>query len=188
MNRWLVLAVLLTPVLFWAGCAATRAGYESPDYTASDQDGNFEIRTYPALPVVSTTGNGMNSSFGRLFKFITGANQAEQKIAMTTPVFMDGEGADTMSFVVPQEVADAGTPEPTADNVSLRSLPGGTFAVLRFKGDRNSEAPAKALAELKSIALQKGFTLTGKPRYAYYDPPWTPQTFRRNEVMLQLSE
>lgn len=187
MKRWILLTILTTPVLLWVGCAATRAGYESPNYTASDKDGNFEIRTYPPLPVVSTTGNGMDNSFGRLFKFITGKNAAEQKIAMTTPVIMDGEGANTMSFVVPEKIAAAGTPEPTADNVTLRSLPGGTFAVLRFKGGRNSGAPEKSLAELKSMLAKKGFTATGQPRFAYYDPPWTPGPFRRNEVMLRIS-
>ena len=54
--------------------------------------GKFELRDYPALTVVETTmaqhRHGADGSFNRLFTFITGRNEAKQKIAMTTPVFM----------------------------------------------------------------------------------------------------
>ena len=77
-------------VVVVAGCKATRAGYESAPYKMVRRDGKFELRDYPALTVVETPmggggSNGANGSFNRLFRFITGNNEAKQKIAMTTP-------------------------------------------------------------------------------------------------------
>jgi len=74
------------------GCGTVRGGYESAPYKVVRASGKFELRDYPALTVVETRmtrgGNGSDGSFNRLFGFITGGNEAKQKIAMTTPVFM----------------------------------------------------------------------------------------------------
>ena len=88
------------------GCKVTRSGYESAPYEAVRTQGKFQVRDYPALTVVETamTGsrNGDDGSFMRLFRFITGGNEAKQKIAMTTPVFMSGgETNATMAVVLP---------------------------------------------------------------------------------------
>ena len=92
-----------------------RAGYESAEYKVVEKDGNIEIREYPDLMLASTStkfdAQGRDGSFMRLFRYISGANQSEQKIAMTTPVFMetgDAESGGKMGFVVPKDVADAG--------------------------------------------------------------------------------
>ncbi len=75
-----------------AGCQATRSGYESAPYAVVRASGKFEVRDYPALSVVETPtvrdGNGADGSYMRLFRFIAGGNETQQKIAMTTPVFM----------------------------------------------------------------------------------------------------
>jgi hypothetical protein len=68
-------------------CQATRSGYESAPYQVGRTDGKFELRDYPTLTVVETPmargGNEADGSFNRLFRFITGGNEAKQKIAMT---------------------------------------------------------------------------------------------------------
>jgi len=91
---WILILILIVGLAF-AGCQATRAGYESAPYKVVRSDGKFELREYSALTVVETRmaggGNGSDGSFNRLFRFITGGNEAKQKIAMTTPVFMSGE-------------------------------------------------------------------------------------------------
>jgi len=70
------------------GCQATRAGYESAPYQLVRASGKFAVRDYPALRVVETPmalpGKDADGSFMRLFRFITGGNEAKQKIAMTT--------------------------------------------------------------------------------------------------------
>jgi len=88
-----------------------RAGYESAEYKVIESDGNIEIREYPDLMLAATDSKmdsqGRDGSFMRLFRYISGANEDEQKIAMTTPVFMQGEVGKTdvsMGFVMPKEV------------------------------------------------------------------------------------
>ena len=103
-RMWLSIFIAVVGVgLLVAGCQATRAGYESAPYKVVRSDGKFELRDYPALTVVETpmaNPNGSDGGFMRLFRFITGANEGKQKIAMTTPVFMSGSATHlTMAFV-----------------------------------------------------------------------------------------
>src|SRR5512136_1394639 len=106
----MLLMVLIAGALILVGCQATRAGYESAPYKLVRSDGKFQVRDYPALTVVETPMGGSRSgddgSFMRLFRFITGSNEAKQKISMTTPVFMSGsESNATMTFVMPAKLA-----------------------------------------------------------------------------------
>jgi hypothetical protein len=83
--------------LAFAGWKLTsRTAYETAEYTVVKTDGKFEIREYPDLMMATTNmaldqRNGGDGSFSRLFRYITGANDGKQKIAMTTPVFMESQ-------------------------------------------------------------------------------------------------
>jgi len=174
-----------------AGCQATRAGYESAPYTVVRSDGKFELRDYPTLTVVETpmavgSRDGEDGSFMRLFRFITGGNDAKQKIVMTTPVLMSGGGTNaTMAFVMPKKMsADAG-PKPNAPEVSVAEIPGGEFAVLRYSGGRSAANQSDKLAQLRAWLARENLTSDGTLIYGYFDPPWTPAFLRRNEVMLR---
>jgi SOUL heme-binding protein len=174
--------------LISAGCAAVRAGYDSAPYRVVRRDGKFELRNYPALVLVETPMHGSDDSFMRLFRFIGGNNAAKQKISMTTPVFMSGETTNaTMAFVMPKNMSASATPKPNEPAVSVRENSGGQFAVLRFSGRRNGKNEAKALAELQAWLARENLKSEGGPIYGYFDPPWTPSFFRRNEVMLRLA-
>lgn len=174
------------------GCQATRAGYESAPYTVTRADGKFELRDYPALTVVETpmaggSRGGDDGSFMRLFKFITGANEANQKIAMTTPVFMSGSGTNaTMAFVLPAKLKTSEVPRPSDGPVIVRELAAGRFAVLRYSGGRNPVKEAESLAQLKAWMNTEKLSGASSPVYGYFDPPWTPAFLRRNEVMLRV--
>ena len=169
---------------------------EKPDYEVLLRDDTRELRKYDDLPVVSAPMGGMgqrNDSFGKLFKYISGDNKPQQKISMTSPVFMEGSPKDeapaksgTMSFLVPTAVAKAGTPDPAADDLSLRKITGGTIATINFKGW--SEEPKRQLAieKLQAWIKTKGWKTKGEPFFAIYDPPWTPEFLRRNEVWLHV--
>ena len=106
------------------GCKATRAGYESAPYKVVRAHGKFEVRDYPALRVVETPMSGGRSrsdgSFNRLFRFMTGGNEAKQKIAMTTPMFMSGGDSNaTMAFVPPAKLKNGQAPKPTDGAVQV---------------------------------------------------------------------
>ena len=171
----------------WAWCGPHREKYETAAYKVLTKKGVMEIREYPALGLVSAkmdapAKQGANQSFRSLFGYISGQNAESAKIAMTTPVFMDG---DQMSFVLPEDVAQKGAPAPKGTEVALKQFPGGKFAILRFPGTRSAESEAKAEAELRQMAKDSGVTLQGSPLFAYYDPPFTLPPFRRNEVLIR---
>jgi len=201
-TQWIALssAALLVVILVAAGgCQVTRAGYETAPYRVTESDGAFQIREYPALQWVETSmGSGMgdtDGSFGRLFGFITGRNQSRRKIAMTTPVYMagspihDSSAPRVMAFVMPKDMGSNSVPVPSDAAVRRREMAAGRFAVLRFRGGRSSEREGAVLAELQAWLAGRGLSVTDPlPIYGYFDPPWTPSVFRRNEVMLRLAE
>lgn len=182
----LILLGLAVIAFVVAACKTSRSGYESAPYTVLKTEGNFELREYPAMKVVETPMSGSeDGSFGRLFKFISGGNEANQKIAMTTPVFMTGEsGTDTMAFVMPATLRDI--PKPGDPSVKVREMKGGKFAVLRFPGSRNAKTESEALSHLTQWMAAQNLTPIPPPVYGYFDPPWTPVFLRRNEVMLRV--
>ena len=175
----------------FAGCQATRAGYESAPCKVVRSGGKFQVRVYPALCVVETpmaadSRGGDDGSFMRLFRFITGGNEAKQKIAMTTPVFMSGAGTNAaMAFVMPAKMKTGEVPKPSDGLVTVRELAAGRFAVLRYSGGRNAKKEAESLARLKAWMETERLQVLSPPVYGYFDPPWTPAFFRRNEVMLR---
>jgi len=182
-----ILVLLLGLVL--VGCQATRAGYESAPYRVVRSEGGIELREYPAMVWVETAmasrGNGADGSFNRLFRFITGGNEQKQKIAMTTPVFMTGQGTNaTMAFVMPATMTKAAVPRPGDEAVSVRQLAGGQYAVVRFSGGRSEANETAALQRLESWLRTQKLPVKSSPVFGYFDPPWTPPFLRRNEVML----
>lgn len=176
--------------LIAVGCGTVRAGYESAPYQVVRASGKFEVRDYPTLTVVETPmargGNGSDGSFNRLFRFITGGNEAKEKIAMTTPVFMSsGDTQATMAFVMPAEMKADEVPKPSDSSVTVRELAAGRFAVLRFSGGRQAKTEAESVERLRAWMKQEGLEELSPPIYGYFDPPWTPGFLRRNEVMLR---
>lgn len=167
----------------------SRAATETPDYKVIRSEGMFEIRDYPALTVASTPmeSDAMNHSFGELFRFITGGNQAAEKIEMTSPVLI-GTAKDkkVMSFIMPKQTVEKGVPKPAGDNVTLDKVDAARFAVLRFPGGRTSENEQAAIEKLKAWLDARKIAAKGDPMFAYYDPPWTPIPMRRNEVMIRI--
>ena len=189
---WILLQVLAVVVgLAFAGCHATRAGYESAPYRVVRSDGKFQVRDYSALTLVETpmpgsAQGGDNGSFMRLFRFITGGNEAKRKIAMTTPVLMSGSGSNaTMAFVMPAKMKTTEVPKPSDGSVRVRELEAGRFAVLHYGGGRNAKKEAESLAHLQTWMKAERLGLLSPPVYGYFDPPWTPAFLRRNEVMVR---
>jgi len=169
--------------------ACARAKYESPSYTVVQKEGSFEVRDYPELTLVSTPmqKRGADGSFMKLFRFIQGRNDHAEKISMTTPVLMSGTESGTMSFVIPKEVAQRGTPTPSNTDLTISTKSAGRYAVYRFSGS-SKPAPSEAAAlKLQAWSAAQQLAVEGTPIFAYYNPPWTPGFLRRNEVLLRLA-
>ncbi len=196
-KRMIYLAAIVGLVMLvtTAWTLTSRTGYESAEYRVIESDGDFEIREYPDLMLVSTDAKmdfeGSDGSFMRLFRYISGANEADQKIAMTTPVFMEGKGGQpvaSMGFVMPRVVASAGVPAPNSDGLEIRKRNGGRFAVIRFSGRLDSEFAREREAKLREWMKSRGLDGEKTAEAAGYDPPFTPGPLRRNEVLVRLRE
>ena len=193
MAFWIT-AILLVVVASLAWNFTSRAAYESAEYTVAESDGGYEIRDYPDLMLVSTdmrsAAQGGDSSFMRLFRYIRGANQTDQKVAMTTPVLMEEGNKDSagrMGFVIPKEVVSKGVPQPVAADVEVRQRQGGRFAVIRFAGRMNAKLAEQSETRLRQWIKGRGLDAADQAELAGYDPPWTPGPLRRNEVLIRLS-
>ncbi len=185
------IAIALISYLGWKFTA--RSGYESAEYTIIASDDAIEIRRYPELMLVTTpmqpAAQGDDGSFMRLFGYISGGNEQSQKVAMTTPVFMERgseSSQDQMAFVIPKQVAAEGIPQPSGDGVRIRSRRGGEFAVIRFAGRINPTIVAAKEKELRRWVAEQGRGSEGSAEVAGYDPPWTPGPLRRNELLIRL--
>jgi hypothetical protein len=186
-----VVAVLALTYSVWKLTA--RGAYESAEYTVLDSAGPFETREYLDLILATTNmrveSQGKDGSFVRLFRYISGANDRETRIAMTTPVFMEAGDNDTdgqMGFVVPRKVTEQRVPEPTSDSVRIRKRVGGRFAVIRFAGRTEGDSFAKVENKLRNWMNDQGLIGDGAAEFAGYDPPGTPGPLRRNEILIRL--
>jgi hypothetical protein len=178
-----------------------RGGYEQPSYrVVRTLAPDIEIRAYAPRTVVETAiaDAGEGAAFGRLFRYITGANtagravaggvveRAPRLIAMTVPVELSG-GMASMRFVLPAEVARAGAPVPTEAGVRVVGLPAMTLGVVRFSGAATEQERGRQAGRLRAALAGAGETVAGQPIAFSYDPPFTPAFLRRNEVAYQLS-
>jgi hypothetical protein len=179
-----------------------RGPYEQPSYQVLQQIGpGMEMRHYEARMAVETamTPGNEGAAFGRLFRYITGANAGGHMISMTAPVMeqpmrmamtvpvVSSTGDETMKFFLPASVASAGPPAPTDPLVHVVSVPAVTLGVVRFSGIASAESRAAETARLRGALARAGKKPDGAPIYLSYDPPFTIPFLRRNEVALVCS-
>lgn len=196
---YLIVAVVICSIVFMGWKLTSRSAYESAEYSVLETDGQIELRTYPDLMLVTTTmgtrTQGDDGSFGRLFRYISGGNENKQKVAMTTPVFMEPQNASEkseqdrgqMGFVIPKDVAQTSIPAPASDQVEVTKRPGGTFAVIRFAGRIDLEVCQKQQRLLETWIEKRELKSDGESEIAGYDPPWTPGPLRRNEILIRIA-
>ena len=185
-------SILFTALVAFAGQHG-RGGYETPDYQTSVSEGAFEVRDYPSMVVATSampqSKGERNSAFMTLFGYISGKNDAGEKIAMTSPVFTTKQKqGQAMSFVVPTDVAKRGAPEATDPNVTITTRPAGRFATYRYSGRWTEVKTRKAREALLEWTRDKGYETLGSVEIANYDPPFTPPFLRRNEVLVRIKE
>ena len=190
------------------GVFGMRTCYDQPRYSAVVRlDRGVEIRAYEGRVAVETDarGQGDGEAFGRLFRYITGANRAGDRIAMTAPVEAAAPGGaggrriamtvpveqgtgGTMRFFLPHAVAAAGAPEPIEAGVRLVRVPPERIAALRFSGRVTPAARAEQERVLTEVLATAGKATAASPFFMGYDPPFAIPFLRRNEVAVRLGE
>ncbi len=195
-----VLYYLVTVLESALSVVGIRATYEEPRYAVVERlDCGVEIRAYDGRVAVETDARGQQDgeAFGRLFRYITGANAGGARIAMTAPVETEGrliamtvpieQGAGgTMRFYLPRTVAETGAPEPTEPGVRLARIPPERLAVLRFSGSATAEAREAQARILAEVLDKAGREPAEPPFFMGYDPPFSIPFLRRNEVAVRL--
>ncbi|MFC5050387.1 SOUL family heme-binding protein [Rubritalea spongiae] len=172
---------------------------EKPDFKLLKKDGKFELRQYSELHIVTATmeeESQRNQAFRKLAGYIGKKNEKGQKIAMTSPVLIDGAKVTerestlkpSMSFVVPKNVVEGGIPKPNDPSISLSKIEGGKFAVKAFKNSNSDKSRKEALEELRVWIGKQKLQAIGEASFAFYDPPWIPQMFRTNEVWIRVEK
>lgn len=182
---------------------------EEPAFTASLKDGNFEVRSYPALvaaqvSVAGTRDEASNAGFKLLAGYIFGGNTRKQSIAMTAPVVqaqaesekiamtapviqtrVPGQsGTWTVRFIMPSAYTLETLPKPDDTRVQLLPVPPARFAVVKFAGLAWETDVVLRTAELNDYMAKNALQPAGPPALARYNPPWTPWFMRRNEVLI----
>lgn len=190
---------LLAAIESVLGVFGVRTLYEQPDYSVVRRlDQGVEIRAYGPRLAVETDAKrqGDAEAFGRLFRYITGANREAGRIAMTAPVEIAGtriamtvpveRNGGTMRFFLPRAVVEAGAPEPTEAGVRLVPVPAEHVAALRFSGRITPEALAEQERILARTLSASGVAASEAPMFMGYDPPFAIPFLRRNEVAVRL--
>jgi hypothetical protein len=177
-----------------------RAPYEQPAYQVIGHvAGQVEIRAYPTRTAVETSmvQDNDGEAFGKLFRYITGANhgdasmhmtapveQTSRKIAMTIPVEMSG--GDMMRFFLPESVVKAGPPVPNDPTVHVITLPPAEFAALRFAGTLSDASRTSHTNQLDAALKGSKWQAVGAPSVLSYDPPFAIPFLRRNEIVVEV--
>jgi len=143
---------------------------------------SVEIRFYPSATLVQTSGG---NNFGKLFRYISGSNESEEKIAMTAPVYMN-EDKSEMAFVMPLDVHQKGAPEPMGKNVSLRITEPRYVAAIRYGGYTNASKEATHTKRLMKALEDNSIEAKGAVEFLGYDSPYKFYN-RRNEVMIEIA-
>ena len=157
--------------------------------------GEIEIRKYPSVVLATVDSDGNDSGFNLLFAFITGSNNTQRKISMTSPVITSRQiamtapvvsDAKSMSFVMPPGQSREDIPDPLDSRVRITMLPSREVAVIRFTGyarhDEVMAAEERLLEGLKKAMIEP----VGDPFLMRYNPPWIPGFLRRNEVAVEI--
>ena len=161
---------------------------EITPYEVLRKEGNYEIRRYENMVLATVAAQSdaqRNSAFRSLFRYISGDNGKNEKIAMTAPVFMDydDDNLSTMSFVLPHNMPLDQAPLPDNNLISLSETGETVFAALRFSGRLT---PKKIIEKKKALAKwlsSKDIQVNGPVSAAGYNAPYVPPFMRRNEVL-----
>jgi len=162
--------------------------------------------------LVETDAQGAgNAGFRPLADYIFGNNTKREKIEMTAPVVQSpsgkrkkssekidmtapvtqtqtGDGKWRVSFIMPEKWTLETLPKPNNPDIIIEKVPAQMLAVIRFSGGMNAKRFSEREAELKDWLTGSpggvSYRQDGVARYAFYNGPWVPGPFKRNEIMI----
>ena len=162
--------------------------YEEANYQVVKTNEFYEIRKYSDRLAVETSNSNQNSGFRKLFNYISGDNQKNEEIKMTTPVTeVEKKGNMIMQFYLPLKYSKNNVPIPSRSDVEIVNIEGGYFAVIRYSGRSSDKNFLKHKDILENELKKDDILILGPPIKATYNGPFTLPMLRRNEVMFEVN-
>lgn len=183
----LVLGFIAIQIFAWK----SQESIESYPYTVEKSYGDFEIRAYESRLFTSVKlgsneyKKASSQGFSILAGYIFGANEKQEKIAMTSPVAMSLEDSMTMMFMVPKKFNKNNLPKPNQSDIEFKEMPAKRVAAITFGGWSDDEKIALHKEKLTKALDEAGIAYSNRCYYLGYNPPY--EVFgRKNEVIVEL--
>ena len=204
-------SILTSGLLVFAAAFSSFAfAIEKPEYEVIVVDGPVEFRLYQSFIVAETEivdveswKDASSEGFRRLFKYITGDNNGEEKIAMTAPVQqsklqaedvrfnqaepLTGQSGWTVSFMLPSMYSMVDVPTPEDERIEIRIVPEKLVAAIRYSGRWTTRNFDKYESRLMAALLEGNVEVLGESETAFYNPPFVPPFMRRNEILVEVA-
>lgn len=163
--------------------------YETAPYKVLIKEDHFELRQYDGFYTAAVEEDDLDGSrgFNQIFNYISGNNEARQKISMTTPVFNEMKtDSVTTEFVMPRTFTAAKPPQPDNANIRIKQKEARLVAAVKFSGTVHQKKLQQYQKSLLEWIDQQGKTPVGNFMLARYNPPFIPPFLRRNEVLIDI--
>ena len=183
------LAIILATLL-----AVDVNAFESPSYAVLYEQGPFELRQYDSflvarVDVTSDPESAGNAAFPALAGYISGDNETNTKISMTTPVQqLVADESQVVSFMMPKKWQLDTLPAPDDEGIQLTQVPPRIIASYRYRGNWTQERFWQFEKRLRKALATTDYQICGGPMWARYNPPFWPSMLRRNEVQYVVSQ
>ena len=162
--------------------------YEESKYNVVKSNEIYEVRKYSDRLAVQAVNTNQNNSFQKLFNYISGNNETNEEIKMTTPVTqMKKKGNMTMQFYLPSNFNKDNVPNPSRADVEIVNIEGGYYAVIRYSGRASDKNFIKHKEILENELKKDNISIVGPAIKATYNRPFTLPMLRRNEAMLEVN-
>jgi len=158
--------------------------YETQKYDLIKKIEEAELRYYPpVMKIKSSRADGFKSLFG----YISGNNNTNKKIEMTTPVYMgkDSTGNEVMEFVLPRSMKKEDTPAAGSEKVEVYESPSGYFIAYSFGGYALDWVVRKATNTLRTLSEKNKIKIKGAPFVLVYNSPYKFLN-RKNEILFEV--
>ena len=162
--------------------------YEEANYEVVKKNEVYEIRKYSDRLAIETDISNEGNSFRKLFNYISGNNNKNEEIKMTTPVTqIEKKGNMTMQFYLPSRFNKENIPSPSNPDVKILNIKGGYYAVIRYSGRASDKNFIKHKSILENELKKDNMIILSPPIKATYDGPFTLPMNRRNEAMFEIN-
>ena len=160
---------------------------EEAKYKVVKSNKIYEIRKYSDRLVVQAINTNENSSFRKLFNYISGANETNEKIEMTIPVTeIKKKGHVTMQFYLPSKFNKSNAPKPSNPDIKILTIKGGYYAVIKYSGRSSDTNFIKNKDILENQLKKDKIVILSPPIRASYNSPFTLPMLKRNEIMFRV--